>query len=116
MDEAFRWAVGVIVLVVVPTIGWLVQAVLRCQSEAEAKGREDAAAIAAVRSSFDLSLGAIRADQHAFQMKIAEGYATMQALREVETRVGRGLEGVKEDIALLGRKLDRIIERQTRDD
>lgn len=58
-----------------------------------------------IRVATEATLNMLRMDQHGFQLKAVENFASLRALREVEERIMKSLDGLDE-------KIDKMIERQ----
>lgn len=112
-QQTFQWIIASVVL---PTVGGVVTHISMLQRSISRERNDNAATIAKAKSSFEVSLNIQRQDQHVFQLKVAQEYATLSTLKDVENRVVAAINDVKADLHILSRKIDNISLRQTRDD
>lgn len=112
-QQTFQWVVASIVM---PAVGGVVAHLAMLQRSISRERGENANSIARAKASLETSLNIQRQDQHAFQLKVAQDYATLSVLKDVESRVVSAVNEIKADLHALERKIDNISVRQTRDD
>lgn len=112
-QQTFQWIVASIVM---PIAGGVVTHLAMLQRSISRERTENAVAIAQAKASLETSLNMQRQDQHSFQLKVAQEYATLSVLKDVKTEVVSAMSELKAELHALERKIDGISSRQTRDD
>lgn len=111
-QQTFQWAIASLVM---PTVGGVVTHLVQLQRSITRERLGNTATIMQAKASLETSLNIQRQDQHAFQLKVAQEYVTLNILKDTESRMIATLNEVKADIHALTKKIDNISLRQRED-
>jgi hypothetical protein len=105
-QQTFQWVIASLVM---PTVGGVVTYLVQLQRAVTRERVGNNAILMQAKASLETSLNIQRQDQHAFQLKVAQEYATLGTLKDTENRVIAALAEVKADIHAITIKIDSII-------